>query len=61
MDISKPKSKRPSHLFTKLGFGSLNFDKYHVFAAIPKPSEKEQFHEYHSRLHAEARHALAQV
>jgi hypothetical protein len=61
LDISQPKSERPSHLFTKLGFGSLNFDKYDVFAAVPKPSEKEQFRDYHSRLHAEARLALAQV
>lgn len=61
IDISLPKRERPSHLFTKLGFGSLNLDEYHIFEAIPKPTEKEQFQDYHSRLHAEARHALAQV
>lgn len=54
-------NKRPNHLFTKLGFGSIDFEKYDLFSIIVKPSKKEQFGDYHSRLHAEARLALAQV
>ena len=35
--------------------------KLHALSVIPKPKEKSQFHEYHSRLHEEARSALSQA
>ena len=61
INISNSNTKRPNHLFTKLGFGSIDFEKCDIFSIIEKPSKKELFAEYHSRLHAEARLALAQV
>lgn len=64
LGISKSTAKRPNHLFTKLGFSSLDkteLDKSQLFFDIEKPSKREMFAEYHARLHAEARLALAQV
>jgi hypothetical protein len=51
---------RPSFLFTK--FRGLNRNTQRkALSAIPKPLEREEFHGYHSRLHAEARLALSQA
>ena len=64
LSISKTNPKRPNYLFTKLGFTSLDktdLDKNQLFCRIEKPTRKELFAEYHTRLHAEARLALAQV
>ncbi|CAG2167301.1 unnamed protein product [Oppiella nova] len=61
INISKPNINRPNHLFTRLGSGSLDLETYNLFSVIEKPSKKELFNDYHSKLHTEARLALAQL
>ncbi|XP_054168627.1 schwannomin-interacting protein 1-like [Oppia nitens] len=63
LNISKHQTtvKRPNHLFNKLDSESFDIDNYDLFSYIEKPIQKSMFADYHSKLHNEARLALAQV
>ncbi|RWS12430.1 Schwannomin-interacting protein 1-like protein [Dinothrombium tinctorium] len=51
--------KRPSSLFMKTR--NKRFENFISLSLIPKPTEKEHFSTYHSKLYAEARIALSQA
>ncbi|CAG2115355.1 unnamed protein product [Medioppia subpectinata] len=61
INISSPNMNRPNHLFTRLDSGSIDLKNYDLFSVIEKPPKKELFSDYHSKLHTEARLALAQL